>query len=158
MQSYIPEDPQINNNEQPKKIKKKNKYDYHRKKKRSFDASNTKKPTQKFALEEDKLILQLVLNVGPKFQKIHKHFPGKTLAMVKNRYYKYLRYRWEILGQNYKHLSIPQDSYENLCEQQKIISDQLEEEKSDLIAQIISHTKLLSNARMFVEYLIEQLL
>ncbi|CAK84126.1 unnamed protein product (macronuclear) [Paramecium tetraurelia] len=158
MQSYLPEDSQINNNEQPKKIKKKNKFDYHRKKRRSSDASNTKKSSQKFTLEEDKLILQLVLNVGPKFQKIHKHFPGKTLAMVKNRYYKYLRYRWEILGQNYKHLSLPQDSYENLCEQQKIISDQLEEEKSDLIAQVFSHTKLLSNARMFVEYLIEQLL
>ncbi|CAD8102634.1 unnamed protein product [Paramecium sonneborni] len=158
MHSHLLQDPQINNNDQPKKIKKKNKYDYHRKKRRSSDASNSKKISQKFTLEEDKLILQLVLNVGPKFQKIHKHFPGKTLAMVKNRYYKYLRYRWEVLGQNYKHLSVHQDSYENLCELQKIVRDQLDEEKSLLISQIISHTKLLSNTRMFVEYLVEQLL
>ncbi|CAD8102158.1 unnamed protein product [Paramecium sonneborni] len=158
MHCHLLQDPQINNNDQPKKIKKKNKYDYHRKKRRSSDASNSKKSGQKFTPEEDKLILQLVLNVGPKFQKIHKHFPGKTLAMVKNRYYKYLRYKWEVLGQNYKHLSVQQDSYENLCELQKVVSVQLDEEKSDLISQIISRTKLLSNARMFVEYLVEQLL
>ncbi|CAD8191548.1 unnamed protein product [Paramecium pentaurelia] len=158
MYCYLSEDPQINNKQQPKKIKKKNKYDYHTKKRRCSDPNNNKQLGQKFTTEEDKLILQLVLNVGPKFQKIHKYFPGKTIAMVKNRYYKYLRYKWEILGQNYKHLSVQQDSYENLCEQQKIMSDQLNEEKSDLIAQIISRSKLLQNARIFVEYLVEQIL
>ncbi|CAK69727.1 unnamed protein product (macronuclear) [Paramecium tetraurelia] len=94
-------------NEQPnkagllKKQKKKNEYDYHRKKRRCADGTNSKKSGKKFSLEDDKRILQLVLNNGPKFQRIHRHFHGKTLAMVKNRYYKYLRFRWEILGQQY---------------------------------------------------------
>ncbi|CAK87589.1 unnamed protein product (macronuclear) [Paramecium tetraurelia] len=84
-----------------KKQKKKNEYDYHRKKRRGSDGTSNKKSGQKFSLEEDKRILQLVHKNGPKFQKIHRHFHGKTLAMVKNRYYKYLRFRWEILGQYY---------------------------------------------------------
>ena len=81
-----------------KRIAKKNEYDYHRKKRRSQDGLSNRKPGQKFTAEEDRLILELVLSIGPKFQKIHRHFPGKTLAMVKNRYYKNLRYRWEVLG------------------------------------------------------------
>ncbi|CAD8116842.1 unnamed protein product [Paramecium sonneborni] len=152
------------NNEQPnknsmiKKQKKKNEYDYHRKKRRGSDGTNSKKSGQKFSQDEDKRILQLVLNNGPKFQKIHRHFPGKTLAMVKNRYYKYLRFRWEILGENYKHLSVPQEQLETLCEQQKNVSNILNAEKDDLVSQITSRTALLQNARMFVEYLVEQLL
>ncbi|CAD8108398.1 unnamed protein product [Paramecium primaurelia] len=151
-------------NDQPNKLgiskkqKKKNEYDYHRKKRRGMDGSNTKKSGQRFTEEEDRLILQLVLNNGPKFQKIHRHFPGKTLAMVKNRYYKHLRFRWELLGQNYKHLSVPQEQLETLCEQQKKVSNILNAEKDDLITQIISRTTLLSNARMLVEYIVEQLL
>ncbi|CAD8180131.1 unnamed protein product [Paramecium pentaurelia] len=141
-----------------KKQKKKNEYDYHRKKRRGSDGISSKKSGQKFSQEEDKRILQLVFNNGPKFQKIHRHFHGKTLAMVKNRYYKYLRFRWEILGQNYKHLSVPQEQLETLCEQQKNVSNMLSAEKDDLISQITSRTTLLQNARMFVEYLVEQLL
>ncbi|CAD8093361.1 unnamed protein product [Paramecium primaurelia] len=141
-----------------KKPKKKNEYDYHRKKRRCADGTNNKKSGQNFSLEDDKRILQLVLKNGPKFQKIHRHFHGKTLAMVKNRYYKYLRFRWEILGQNYKHLSVTQEQLKTLCEQQKNVSKILSAEKDDLISQITSRTTLLQNARMFVEFIVEQLL
>ncbi len=30
--------------------------------------------------------------MGPNFNKIVKYFPGKTMNMIKNRYYKKLRY------------------------------------------------------------------
>ncbi|KAM3138980.1 hypothetical protein pb186bvf_008993 [Paramecium bursaria] len=55
-----------------------------------------------FTLLEDQKILELVLAQGPKFNKISKLFPGKTISMVKNRYYKYLRFKWDqILGSQY---------------------------------------------------------
>ncbi|KAM3128891.1 hypothetical protein pb186bvf_019026 [Paramecium bursaria] len=124
-----------------------------------------RKPGQKFTIEEDKMILQLVLSVGPKFQKIHKSFPGKTLAMVKNRYYKYLRYRWDVLGQqelrksrDFKHLNATQDSYETLCEQQRNMSIQLTEQKEDLIQSMMSKVQQLQNARVMVEFFLNKLL
>ncbi|KAM3137043.1 hypothetical protein pb186bvf_010771 [Paramecium bursaria] len=46
----------------------------------------------RFTAQEDKQILKLVFQVGPNFNKIVKYFPGKTMNMVKNRYYKKLRY------------------------------------------------------------------
>ncbi|CAD8078072.1 unnamed protein product [Paramecium sonneborni] len=47
---------------------------------------------QRFTYQEDKRILELVQQVGPNFNKIVKSFPGKTMNMIKNRYYKRLRY------------------------------------------------------------------
>ncbi|CAK80789.1 unnamed protein product (macronuclear) [Paramecium tetraurelia] len=47
---------------------------------------------QRFTFQEDKRILELVQQVGPNFNKIVKQFPGKTMNMIKNRYYKKLRY------------------------------------------------------------------
>ncbi|CAD8077333.1 unnamed protein product [Paramecium sonneborni] len=47
---------------------------------------------QRFTFQEDKRILELVQQVGPNFNKIVKSFPGKTMNMIKNRYYKRLRY------------------------------------------------------------------
>ncbi|CAD8163233.1 unnamed protein product [Paramecium octaurelia] len=47
---------------------------------------------QRFTFQEDKRILELVQQVGPNFNKIVKSFPGKTMNMIKNRYYKKLRY------------------------------------------------------------------
>jgi len=44
-----------------------------------------------FTAEEDRKIIELVLQMGPKFVKIAPLFPGKTYSMVKNRYYKHLR-------------------------------------------------------------------
>ncbi|CAD8118254.1 unnamed protein product [Paramecium sonneborni] len=46
----------------------------------------------KFSYLEDKRILELVIQLGPNFNKIVKYFPGKTMNMIKNRYYKKLRY------------------------------------------------------------------
>ncbi|CAD8103859.1 unnamed protein product [Paramecium primaurelia] len=47
---------------------------------------------QTFTKDEDKDILKYVLEYGPNFNKIVKYFPGKTMNMIKNRYYKKLRY------------------------------------------------------------------
>ncbi|CAD8114400.1 unnamed protein product [Paramecium primaurelia] len=59
-----------------------------------------------FNYQEDRQILLLVLEVGPKFYKIAKNFPGRTLSMVKNRYYKTLRFQWDvILGQEYGYMN-----------------------------------------------------
>ena len=56
-----------------------------------------------FSSIEDKRILELVLKIGPKFYKISKSFPGKSVSMVKNRYYKHLRYRWdEVMGRYFR--------------------------------------------------------
>ncbi|CAD8117704.1 unnamed protein product [Paramecium sonneborni] len=46
----------------------------------------------RFSYLEDKRILELVIQLGPNFNKIVKYFPGKTMNMIKNRYYKKLRY------------------------------------------------------------------
>jgi hypothetical protein len=44
-----------------------------------------------FSPEEDRILVLLVKKLGPKFQKITKYFPGKTMNMLKNRYYKSLK-------------------------------------------------------------------
>ncbi|CAD8207327.1 unnamed protein product [Paramecium pentaurelia] len=49
----------------------------------------------RFSYLEDKRILELVIQLGPNFNKIVKYFPGKTMNMIKNRYYKKLRYNKE---------------------------------------------------------------
>ncbi|KAM3136849.1 hypothetical protein pb186bvf_011108 [Paramecium bursaria] len=104
-----------------KRISKRFQYNYHKKKKRSVgkvlqvvdNEIQLVKPRYSacaFSFEEDSKILNQVLRLGPKFYKIAKLFPGKTVSMVKNRYYKYLRFRWEdILGSEYKCYSVPQD-------------------------------------------------
>lgn len=50
--------------------------------------------SESFSPSEDRLILSSVLKLGPKFKVISTYFPSKSLSTVKNRYYKYLRYRW----------------------------------------------------------------
>ncbi|CAD8159596.1 unnamed protein product (macronuclear) [Paramecium tetraurelia] len=134
---------------------------------RITEGLSNRKPGQKFTPEEDRLILELVQSIGPKFQKIHKHFPGKTLAMVKNRYYKYLRYRWEVLDQQNniteqnketnKQNHHSNESYEILCEKQKKISSLLHQERNDLVNSIAQRAST-PNAKIFVEYLIDQML
>ncbi|CAD8169586.1 unnamed protein product [Paramecium octaurelia] len=63
---------------------------------------------------EDRQILLQVLELGPKFYTIAKNFPGRTLSMVKNRYYKTLRFQWDaILGQAYGHLNASDREMEN---------------------------------------------
>ncbi|CAD8123547.1 unnamed protein product [Paramecium sonneborni] len=111
----------------PKRIQ----YTYHKKKKRPAPKpiihikenglkvclvmEKPKSNAHPFSNIEDKRILELVLKIGPKFYKISKSFPGKSVSMVKNRYYKYLRYRWdEVMGSEYRYMnSLPEDhSYE----------------------------------------------
>lgn len=59
------------------------------------------------------------------------------------------------LPRDYKHLSVPFECYESLCEQQKRMSIQLSEEKNDLVSHITRRCNMLQNARLYVEYLIE---
>ncbi|CAD8198120.1 unnamed protein product [Paramecium octaurelia] len=56
------------------------------------EASKRKFNDPKFSYSEDKRILELVQQMGPNFNSIVKYFPGKTMNMIKNRYYKKLRY------------------------------------------------------------------
>ncbi|CAK68688.1 unnamed protein product (macronuclear) [Paramecium tetraurelia] len=114
----------------PKRIQ----YTYHKKKKRPAPKpiihikenglkvclvmEKPKSNAHPFSNVEDKRILELVLKIGPKFYKISKSFPGKSVSMVKNRYYKYLRYRWDqVMGSEYSHMnSLPEDQP---CESQR---------------------------------------
>lgn len=46
-----------------------------------------------FTTEEDRILIILVKKLGPNFSKISKYFPAKTVNMLKNRYYKHLRFK-----------------------------------------------------------------
>ncbi|CAD8193402.1 unnamed protein product [Paramecium octaurelia] len=123
----------------PKRIQ----YTYHKKKKRPAPKpiihikenglkvclvmEKPKSNAHPFSNVEDKRILELVLKIGPKFYKISKSFPGKSVSMVKNRYYKYLRYRWDqVMGSEYSHMnSLPEDQpYES--QRSNDINDELD--------------------------------
>ncbi|CAD8140233.1 unnamed protein product [Paramecium octaurelia] len=61
---------------------------------------------KQFTLEEDQRLLNYILRKGPKFHKFARYFPGKTTNMLKNRYYKSLRFKWDqVLGNQYQHLN-----------------------------------------------------
>ncbi|CAD8108226.1 unnamed protein product [Paramecium sonneborni] len=69
----------------------------------SNDSKKIKLNDLRFSLSEDKKILELVQQVGPNFNNIVKYFPGKTMNMIKNRYYKKLRYiKDDYLNENEK--------------------------------------------------------
>ncbi|CAD8136323.1 unnamed protein product [Paramecium octaurelia] len=55
------------------------------------------KRIKEFQPEEDMRLLTLVHQHGTQFSRIVKQFPKRTVSMLKNRYYKNLRYRWEEL-------------------------------------------------------------
>ncbi|CAD8054320.1 unnamed protein product [Paramecium sonneborni] len=60
------------------------------------------KRIKEFQYEEDIRLLNLVHEHGRQFSRIVKQFPKRTVSMLKNRYYKNLRYRWEeLLGIEY---------------------------------------------------------
>ncbi|KAM3142126.1 hypothetical protein pb186bvf_005780 [Paramecium bursaria] len=114
----------------PKRIK----YNYSQKKRKP---KTSERKCFKFSQDEDERLLNLVLNTGPKFQKIAKYFPGKTLSMVKNRFYKYLRYHWDkVLGEQYSslNLQLPEDSNQIDIELENFYDtvDQEEERRSML--------------------------
>ncbi|CAD8211215.1 unnamed protein product [Paramecium octaurelia] len=69
-----------------------------------------KRKTRNFTLSDDQKILHLVLTLGPKFKQIAKKIPGKSINVIKNRYYRDLRYRWdEVLGIEYIHLNVKKE-------------------------------------------------
>ncbi|CAD8124823.1 unnamed protein product [Paramecium sonneborni] len=85
--------------------------------KKLYQTKKIKGKNRNFTLNEDSKILNLVLQLGPKFKQIAKKIPGKSIKSIKNRYYKYLRYRWDqILGIQYTHLNekLEETSLENI--------------------------------------------
>lgn len=69
--------------------------DFHYKKKRRNIKTIEINNHNPFNVEEDKKILSLVLQYGPKFDDIAKYFNDRNPNAIKNRYYKYLRFRWD---------------------------------------------------------------
>ncbi|CAK78739.1 unnamed protein product (macronuclear) [Paramecium tetraurelia] len=110
-----------------KRITKRKKCDFHTKKRKKMNRKNLvfEKHTP-FTFEEDEKILNLVIEHGPRFQIISQFFLDRSQNAVKNRYYKFLRYNWDlILGRytsclfysNYQHLNyVVEDSI--LCQSQ----------------------------------------
>ncbi|KAM3142128.1 hypothetical protein pb186bvf_005782 [Paramecium bursaria] len=81
------------------------------------------KQHHQFTSDDDKRILRGVLKHGPKFDKLVRYFPC-SINVVKNRYYKYLRYRWDIvLGCEYKSFNFP---HPTLVEQQILEIERLQ--------------------------------
>ncbi|CAD8137844.1 unnamed protein product [Paramecium pentaurelia] len=90
-----------------KRIARRKKCDFHTKKRKKMNKKNLnfEKHTP-FTFEEDEKILNLVIEHGPRFQIISKFFLDRSQNAVKNRYYKFLRYNWDlILGSNYQHFN-----------------------------------------------------
>ncbi|CAD8165438.1 unnamed protein product [Paramecium pentaurelia] len=78
---------------------------------RKMSIKNKKKKRQgrksrDFTIQEDQKLLGFVLMFGPKFKTIQRKMSGRPLNILKNRYYRDLRYRWdEILGEEYAYLN-----------------------------------------------------
>ncbi|CAD8210040.1 unnamed protein product [Paramecium octaurelia] len=59
-----------------------------------------------FTIQEDQKLLGFILTFGPKFKIIQRKMSGRPLNILKNRYYRDLRYRWdEVLGEEFAHLN-----------------------------------------------------
>ncbi|CAD8075362.1 unnamed protein product [Paramecium sonneborni] len=81
-------------------------YKYIREKQESFLNYKPRAQISQFSAEEDRILFLLVKKLGPKFNKITRYFSGKTVNMIKNRYYKSLR--------NNESQEIPKDLEEEL--------------------------------------------
>ncbi|CAD8212324.1 unnamed protein product [Paramecium pentaurelia] len=102
--------------QQAKKIKKKKRVDFHYKKKRRNIKSTEINNNNPFNVEEDKKILSLVLEHGPKFSDIAKYFNDRNQNAIKNRYYKYLRFKWDYyMGSEYRRLNCKRDNEKVEC-------------------------------------------
>ncbi|CAD8047087.1 unnamed protein product [Paramecium sonneborni] len=90
-----------------KRIARRKKCDFHTKKRKKVNKKNLIFENHSpFTIQEDEKILNLVIEHGPRFQIISKFFLDRSQNAVKNRYYKFLRYHWDlILGDNYQHLN-----------------------------------------------------
>ncbi|CAD8073083.1 unnamed protein product [Paramecium primaurelia] len=67
-------------------------YKYIKEKQKAFLDYKPRAQISQFSAEEDRILILLVKKLGPKFNKITRYFSGKTVNMIKNRYYKSLRY------------------------------------------------------------------
>ncbi|CAD8112925.1 unnamed protein product [Paramecium primaurelia] len=78
---------------------------------RKSNMKNQKKKRQgrksrNFTIQEDQKLLGFILKYGPKFKLIQRKMSGRPLNILKNRYYRDLRYRWdEVLGTEFIHLN-----------------------------------------------------
>ncbi|CAD8093653.1 unnamed protein product [Paramecium sonneborni] len=98
---------------------------------------------ESFTPTEDKLILSSVLKLGPKFKVISTFFPQKSLSTVKNRYYKFLRYRWiQIMGKDYD--TMYKESQTTVPQNEEIIETvELFPDVKDILMNMISKIKSL---------------
>ncbi|CAD8211223.1 unnamed protein product [Paramecium octaurelia] len=91
---------------QAKKMKKRKRVDFHYKRRRRSNKNSELNNTAPFNFNEDQKILSLVLEHGPKFSVVSRYFNDRNQNAIKNRYYKYLRFRWDqVLGNDYLHLN-----------------------------------------------------
>ncbi|CAD8125956.1 unnamed protein product [Paramecium sonneborni] len=126
--------------QQGKKIKKKKRVDFHSKKRRRNNKMSETNNNNPFNFEEDKKILCLVLEHGPKFGNIAKYFTDRNQNAIKNRYYKQLRFRWDqILGSEYSSLNCKRESERVECRDITQIIDELNffPEITDLLSKFV---------------------
>ncbi|CAD8111157.1 unnamed protein product [Paramecium sonneborni] len=99
--------------------------------------------SETFTLSEDRLILSSVIKLGPKFKVISSYFPQKTLSTVKNRYYKYLRYRWtQIMGKDFE--SLIKENQQIIKQDDEIVETaELFPEVKDILKNMITNIKSL---------------
>ncbi|CAD8211710.1 unnamed protein product [Paramecium octaurelia] len=96
----------VSSSHQAKKIKKKKRVDFHYKRRRRNNKNSELNNQAPFNFDEDQRILSLVLEHGPRFSIVSRYFFDRSQNAIKNRYYKYLRFRWDqILGRDYIHLN-----------------------------------------------------
>ncbi|CAD8126157.1 unnamed protein product [Paramecium sonneborni] len=118
------EDDLLPQSHQAKKIKKKKRVDFHYKRRRRNNKNTELNNNTPFNFSEDQKILSLVLEHGPKFSVVSKYFNDRNQNAIKNRYYKYLRFRWDqILGSDYSHLNQRRDDQEQSQDITKIIEE-----------------------------------
>ncbi|CAD8142789.1 unnamed protein product [Paramecium octaurelia] len=91
-QFLMHKDNQANNSLKPQKMKQ---IRYSVKKDKEIKQRRSKNRIKTFSKEEDQRLLNYILKKGPKFHKFSRYFPGKTSNMLKNRYYKQLRFVWD---------------------------------------------------------------
>ncbi|CAD8169101.1 unnamed protein product [Paramecium pentaurelia] len=99
--------------------------------------------SETFTLSEDRLILSSVIKLGPKFKVISSYFPMKSLSTVKNRYYKYLRYRWtQIMGKDFE--SLVKENQQMIKQDDEIVdTSELFPEVKDILKNMIRNIKSL---------------
>ncbi|CAK68489.1 unnamed protein product (macronuclear) [Paramecium tetraurelia] len=104
-----------------------------------------KRKTRNFTLSEDQKILHLVLTLGPKFKQIAKKITGKSINVIKNRYYRDLRYRWDDVLGNYReyiHLNVKkEESYFDTL----VANSQMHQDLSNILIPMLSQIQTVIN-------------